>query len=84
MRWLLLILSYLPSILKTVVAVEEVAKGLPGQSRKQIVLDIISTGAKGAEEIPEEHVKVIGTLIDTVVSALNKSGLFSKSKPAIQ
>ena len=81
MKWLQLIFTWLPTILKTVVAVEDAAKGLniPGANKKQVILDIITTGAKGAEEIPVSQVQQVGGLIDTVVGALNKSGIFSKS-----
>ena len=82
-KWLLLLLGYLPTILATVVAVETAAKGLDvtGANKKQVVLDIITAGAKGAESIPNETVAGIGTVIDTVVGAFNKSGVFTKSTP---
>jgi hypothetical protein len=78
-KWLLLLLSYLPTILATVVAVENASSGLnvPGANKKQVVLDIITAGAKGVEQIPNETVAGIGTVIDTVVGAFNKSGIFT-------
>jgi hypothetical protein len=80
-KWLLLLLSYLPTILATVVAVETAATGLnvPGANKKQVVLDIITAGAKGAEVIPNDTVAGIGAIIDTVVGAFNKSGIFNKT-----
>ena len=78
MKWLALVLSYLPVILTTVKSVEEIAQGVPGQSKKDMVLNIISAGAKGAEQIPEAHISGIGTLIDVVVGQLNQSGVFKK------
>ena len=85
MKWLTLILTYLPTILATVVAVEGAAQGMnvPGANKKQAVLDIISIGAKGAEQIPESHLQGIGSLIDGVVTAFNKSGIFAKSTPTV-
>jgi hypothetical protein len=79
-KWLLLLLGYLPTILATVVAVETASKGLniPGANKKQVVIDIITAGAKGAETIPNETVSGIGTVIDTVVDTFNKSGIFTK------
>lgn len=85
MKWLKLVLTYLPTVLSTVVAVEGVAKGLnvPGANKKQVVLDIITAGAKGAEAIPEDHVSGIGSLIDAIVGTFNKSGIFTKSTPTV-
>ena len=85
MKWLKMILSFLPTVLATVVAVEGAASGLniPGANKKQVVLDIITAGAKGAEAIPNDTVVGIGTLIDAIVTTFNKSGIFSKSTPVV-
>jgi hypothetical protein len=85
MKWLTLLLTYLPTVLSTVVQVENAAKGLsvPGANKKQAVLDIITVGAKGVEQIPESHIQGIAALIDSIVGAFNKSGIFSKSTPYV-
>ena len=79
MKWITLLFTFLPTILSTIVAVEKAAAGLniPGANKKQVVLDIITAGATGAEQIPVPQVQQIGGLIDTVVGALNKSGIFA-------
>lgn len=78
MKWLQLLFAYLPSVLATVVAVENtLGSTVPGTSKKQIVLDVIQSGTTAASQIPEAHVQGIATLIDVLVATLNKSGVFA-------
>jgi hypothetical protein len=79
MKWLALLVTYLPVVLSGVTSIEVASKGLPGTTKKQIVLDIIQAGADTAEKIPQETVAGIGSLIDAVVGILNKSGVFTKA-----
>lgn len=78
MKWLTLALQFLPTVLNTVVAIEGVAINVPGVNKKQMVLNIITAGAKGAESAPNATVQGIGQLIDAVVGELNSSGVFNK------
>jgi len=78
MKWLSLILAYLPVVLQTVTSVEASVQA-PGATKKQIAMNIITAGAQAAEKIPEPVVQQIGSLVDTVVAALNGNGVFMKS-----
>ncbi len=82
MKWLSLLLAYLPVVLQTITAVEATIKGAPGASKKQVVMDIITTVATAGERFPEAHVQQISGLIDVVVGTLNKSGVFTPSTAA--
>lgn len=79
MNWLKLILTYLPAVLQGVTAVESALHGTPGATKKQIVLNVITTGADAAQQVPQKDVQGIGFLIDTVVGALNATGVFQKA-----
>lgn len=77
MKWLSLLLAYLPVVLQAVTAVEATIKDAPGASKKQVVMDIITTVAAAGEKLPEAHVQQISGLVDVVVGTLNKSGVFT-------
>ncbi len=79
MKWLTLVLTYLPVILTGVVNVESALQGQPGESKKKLVLDAILAGAKTGEQIPEAHIQGISMLIDSIVASLNASGIFKKA-----
>lgn len=76
MKWLSLLLAYLSVVLQAVTAVEATIKDAPGASKKQVVMDIITTVAAAGEKLPEAHVQQISGLVDVVVGTLNKSGVF--------
>ena len=52
MKWLSLLLAYLPVVLQAVTAVEATIKDAPGASKKQVVMDIITTVAAAGEKTP--------------------------------
>lgn len=78
MKYLLLALQYLPSVLNGVQAVETAMAGAKGQDKKTVVLSAIEAAAGVGETVPEDHVKLVSGLIDSVVSTLNASGVFQK------
>lgn len=80
MKWLQLILGLLPYVLQTVVSVEQVVGAGNGQTKKQLVLDAIDAGAHVGETVPVENVKIVSTLVDSVVGSLNATGFF-KTQP---
>ena len=82
MKWLSLLLAYLPVVLQAVTAVEATIKDAPGASKKQVVMDVITDIASAGEKIPEAHVQQISGLVDAVVGTLNKSGVFTSSTAA--
>ena len=80
MKWFLLIIRYLPSVLQGVVAVEAAIKETAGSTKKAVVLGILKAGTETAAQFPEEHVQAVGGLIDKVVDTLNAEGVFTSSK----
>ena len=78
MKYLLLALQYLPSVLAGVQAVELSLVNTAGKDKKAVVLAAVTAAAQAGEAVPEDHVKVVSGLIDAVVSELNASGIFQK------
>lgn len=79
MKILAFLFQIFPTILQGILAVEQAAKGVPGENKKQIVLSAVDAAAKTGETIPQGTVQAVSTLIDSTVSALNASGLLGKS-----
>jgi hypothetical protein len=79
MKYLMLALKYLPFVLAGVQAVENSLAGQPGATKKAAVLSAIAAAGAVGEQVPEDHVKVISALIDSVVGTLNTSGVFKKA-----
>lgn len=77
MSILFFILSNLGAILSGIKGVEDALKGAPGKTKKQIVLDAIKAGADATTQITDKHAAAIGSVIDSSVDALNKSGVFN-------
>lgn len=75
MKFALLGLQYLPVILQAVVAVEKAIGSGNGQTKKKIILDAVQAGAKVVGQVDHEEVAAVGNLVDSVVGALNQSGL---------
>jgi hypothetical protein len=63
MKWIVLLIAYLPVVLQTVTSVEATLKNVSGASKKQVALDIISAAAGAGEQLPEEHVQQISGLV---------------------
>ena len=82
MKWLSLILAYLPVVLQTVTSVEASIANVSGASKKQVAMDIITTVAAAGQKLPEEHVQQISGLVDMVVGSLNKFGVFAAKSTA--
>jgi hypothetical protein len=78
MKYVLLALKYLPSVLAGVQAVEGSIQA-PGQTKKALVLGAIQAAASVGESVPEDHVQLISGLIDTTVGGLNAAGVFKKA-----
>lgn len=70
------IAKYTPTVLAGVLAVENAAKSLAGQTKKAIVVSMVQTAAHAAEAVPNATVAAIAALVDQVVTILNASGLF--------
>ena len=58
---------------------EATIKGAAGATKKKVVMDVIANVAAAGEKIPEAHVQQISGLVDVVVGALNKSGVFTST-----
>jgi hypothetical protein len=83
MKALLLIAKYLPVVMGTVAAVEQTVQA-PGQTKAQVALNTIQTvSAIAGQTVPEEHVKLIASLINSVVDVFNKTGIFQKATTSV-
>lgn len=72
----LFLLTNLPSILSAIMAIEK-AIVAPGATKKSLVMQSLSIAASAGEKIPESHVQAISKLIDSTVTTLNASGIFT-------
>ncbi len=78
MKLLLFALKILPGVLAAVKGVEEAIGAGNGKTKRDMVIDVIKAAGTGAAGIEEEHVQVVGQVIDAVVGTLNASGIFKK------
>ena len=84
MQWLMLIVRFLPDVLRAVIAVEQAIGSQPGATKKQVVLGAITAAAKVGGSVDEQHVSAISTLIDSTVGALNTAGVFGKAAAPVK
>lgn len=75
---LLFLLANLPAILNAIIGIENAIKA-PGATKKQLVMQSLGIAAQAGEKISEKHVQAVSALIDSTVSTLNTSGIFTKS-----
>ena len=76
-----ILLTTLPVVMGTVVAVEQTVRA-PGSTKAQVALNTIQTVSQIAgEAVPEEHVQTVARLINGVVDVFNKTGVFTKPEP---
>ena len=74
-------LKFFPSVLGCVAALESAYTKMPGDAKKQILLNSITGIAKVGEVVPVPMVAAIATAIDSIVTALNAAGVFGKAAP---
>ncbi len=74
--------KYAPAVLQGVLAVEQAAKGLPGQTKEQLIVDAIVAGANAAQNVPIPQVQGIAALVALFVTIFNAAGLFRHKAPA--
>ncbi len=78
MKWLTAILTYLPVVLKAIVAVEGTLKETKGETKKQVVLSIVNAAAEAGTTAPDGSTsQEVSKLVDVTVDALNGAGVFS-------
>lgn len=77
------LLTNLPSILSAIMAIEK-AIVAPGATKKSLVMQSLTIAAGAGEKIPEAHVQAISKLIDSTVSTLNASGIFTTAATAVK
>ena len=73
-KWLSFLVTYLPTILHGVVAVQG-AITAKGETKKTILMNAITAGADTASQIPVAHVDGIGKLINVVVTDLKNANI---------
>ncbi len=74
MKIFLQILQLLPAILSAIVSVENVIGAGNGSTKKQLILDSVSTSGTDSQLID-----LTSKLIDTVVKTLNTAHIFTKT-----
>jgi len=80
MRFLVLALQLLPSIIDAVQAVEVAIQGASGADKKAVVMSAVESAAQAGGKIPEDHVQAVSLLVDNVVAKLNKAGWTGQPK----
>ena len=75
------IFSYLPYVLAGVQAVEQTLPTAKGVDKKAVVLSAVTAASQVGEQVPEADVQAISHLIDSIVAALNNSGIFKHATP---
>ncbi len=70
-------LSLFPYVLQSVVAIEAVAKNLPGATKLQMLLNSVGAVAGVTSQLPD-MIGVISKLTASIVNDLNVSGIFTK------
>ncbi len=77
-------MKHAPSILATVIAVENAVGGsVPGETKAQIVIDSVLAGAQAAGTSPNVTVQSIAALTSLFVSILNSTDLFKRKSPKV-
>lgn len=72
-------LKYTPSVVQTVLAVEQAAAGLPGQNKNEIAVNCILAGSQAVmTTVPNQTVQGLAALVSLIVSVLNLTGIFKK------
>lgn len=79
MKILSFILSILPGVLQSIMAVEAAIGAGKGQTKKAVVMSAITAAAQAGEQIAVPQIQAVSATIDAVVAGLNKSGLFGTS-----
>ena len=69
-----------PTALTVIAAVESEMKTLAGAGKKALVVGIIESLAKVAEESDNATAEGIGKMVDLLVSVLNATGLFKHAQ----
>lgn len=86
------LLANIGSIFEAVVKIQAAAKGVPGETKKQIILNVVDAAALAGEQVPEGHTQAISGLVDQTVQTLKATNMLgfgssatpAPSKPAIQ
>lgn len=78
------ILSDLPSILKGIIAVEQVITApKSGGTRKALILSAVQAAAQAGETVPNSTVAGYSALIDYSVATLNKANVLGPNGTAV-
>lgn len=84
MKALFFAMQMLPAIVCAVKGVESAIGSGNGQTKKDLIMSALHTAADTAEKVPEEHVQLVGKVIDSVVATLNGAGILPKPPAAAE
>lgn len=75
-KWLSILATYVPTVIRVVIGIEQALKESKGETKKQIAIALINAGAEAGVSSDSQHVAAISKVIDVTVDALNQSGVF--------
>lgn len=78
MTYFLLVLKFLPDVIRAIAAIQAVMSDAPGEAKKAMVIDTVKTAA--GEHLSEKDAKLLGDTIDSAVAVANRFGVLGKSK----
>lgn len=76
MNNLLKVLNFFPYVFQGAQLLQTSLPGIPGTSKKEILLAVLQAGTAVGETVPEPHVQAISLMIDLLVSVFKKTGIF--------
>jgi hypothetical protein len=80
MKFLIELLAYTPAIIKAIMDVEGVVTApKSGATKKQLVMASLDVIAKDGEQVDKKLVQLISSLVDSIVTSLNASKMFTPS-----
>ena len=69
-------LQYIPYVVKAIISIEEAVEDLPGQNKKQLIIDSVKSTT--GSQMPQADLDALSKIVDTQVQVLNNSGYFTK------
>lgn len=75
--------SYLPFILQSIISVQQAVPLLKGQSKLNIVLDLVALGLGLAGGLPQAHVAAVTSMVNSTVASLQANGVIVKDQPVV-
>ncbi len=82
MKYAMLVLKYLGTVLQAMKDVEVVIGAGNGKAKKEVILGAISAAAKVGATVDVPEIAVWSAVVDSTVTVLNESGVFQHGTQA--